>query len=201
MNPQSEYNRQLMDQIQAAANAAYMSKSDPTRHKCFISYHVADKDEVKQFVEDFGSEFIPRTVGVTDEDDFIDSEDEDYIKGQIRSKYLSDSTVTIVLLGAGTYGRKYVDWEISATLRDDSVNHRSGLLLITLPSVNGSTVLPARARDNWVEGNPSASYAIYHSYPTSLRSLRDDIELAYQWKNSKGDLVKNSRELKKNNTT
>lgn len=52
---------------------------DSTRHKCFVSYHAADRDEVEAFLDEFGTEFIAKTVGVTDEDDFIDSDDTGYI--------------------------------------------------------------------------------------------------------------------------
>ncbi len=191
-----------MEEVQKIALAASARKSDNTRHKCFISYHVADLDEVKIFVDNFGEEFIPITVGVTDEDDFIDSTNEDYIKDKIREKYLSNSTVTIVLLGAGTYGRKYVDWEISSSLRNDSVNKRSGLLVLTLPSMNGSAILPARAKDNWVSGKSDESYALYYSTPQlgDNQVLRDYIEDAFKARTSKAHLVHNSRALKQRNT-
>lgn len=160
--PQSNH---PMEEVHRIALAASARKSDSTRHKCFISYHVADLDEVKIFVDNFGEEFIPITVGVTDEDDFIDSDNEDYIKGNIREEYLSNSIVTTVLLGAGTHGRKYVDWEISSSLRNDPVNRRNGLLVLTLPSMSGSAILPARVKDNWVEGDTASSYALYRSTP------------------------------------
>lgn len=191
-----------MEEVQKIALAASARKSDSTRHKCFISYHVADLDEVKIFVDNFGEEFIPITVGVTDEDDFIDSTNEDYIKDKIREEYLSNSTVTIVLLGAGTYGRKYVDWEISSSLRNDSVNKRSGLLVLTLPSMNGSAILPARVKDNWVEGDTDSSYALYRSTPAlwDKQTLRDFIEDAFTARTTKAHLVNNSRALKQRNT-
>lgn len=87
-------------------------KVDSTRHKCFISYHAADTDEVIQFIDDFGTEFIAKTIGVTDEDDFIDSTNTAYVMDQVRTKYLGDSSVTIVLIGKCTWARRYVDWEI-----------------------------------------------------------------------------------------
>lgn len=191
-----------MEEVQQLAVAASARKSDSTRHKCFISYHVADLDEVKIFVDNFGEEFIPVTVGVTDDDDFIDSDNEDYIKGKIREKYLSNSTVTIVLLGAGTYGRKYVDWEISSSLRNDPVNKRNGVLVLTLPSMNGLAKLPERIKDNWTEGDISKSYALYYSTPqlSDKQALREYIEDAFVARTSKSHLVDNSRPLKQRNT-
>ncbi len=201
VNMYPNYSRQKMQEVQNAAIRASQRKSDSTRHKCFVSYHVADLDEVKAFVESFGEEFIPVTVGVTDEDTIINSTDEDYIKAKIREDYLSDSTVTIVLLGENTWGRKYVDWEISATLRNDPVNKRSGLLVIPLPSMQNSANLPARARDNWIQDDEDNSYTLYKSYPLYNFTLRSYIEDAYKARTSKSHLVDNSRPLRQRNAS
>ena len=190
-----------MREVQRLAELASLRKSDRSRHKCFISYHVADIVDVKNFVESFGSEFIPRSVGVTEDDDFVASTDTDYIKRRIRDEYLADSTVTIVLLGSGTWGRKFVDWEISSSLRNDITNRRSGLLAIPLPSMKNMARLPDRVRDNWVSGNEAASYAYFRSYPTSLQALRANIEEAFQARLAKASLVDNSRALRERNAT
>jgi len=102
--------KQRMRNVQAFAERVSAQKVDATRHKCFVSYHLADIDEVTTFLDDFATEFIPRSVGVTEEDDFVDSTDNEYIKRRIREEYLTDSTVTIVLLGGCTWARKFVDW-------------------------------------------------------------------------------------------
>src|SRR5690348_3756860 len=60
-----------------AAERAVAKSQDPTRRKCFLSYHRDDTDEVEAFIDSFGGVFIPRVIGVTDEDDFIDSTDTD----------------------------------------------------------------------------------------------------------------------------
>jgi hypothetical protein len=57
------------------AEAAVRRSTDPTRRKCFISYHHADQAEVETFIDTFGHVFIPRMIGVSDEDDFINSAD------------------------------------------------------------------------------------------------------------------------------
>lgn len=192
--------KHLMFRAQRVAEAASARKVDATRHKCFVSYHVDDLTEVETFLDDFGSEFIPRSVGVTVDDDFVDSTDEDYIKTRIRELYLSDSTVTILLLGKCTWGRKFVDWEISSSLRNDSVNKRNGLLVYPLPSMNNSAKLPSRVRDNWVKNDQVGSYARYLSYPTSTTAVRKNIESAFGDRTAKSDLVKNSRALSSGNT-
>jgi hypothetical protein len=65
--------KDLMHRVQRVAEAAAARKVDATRHKCFVSYHVDDLAEVERFLNDFGTEFIPRSVGVTIDDDFVDS--------------------------------------------------------------------------------------------------------------------------------
>lgn len=158
-------------------------------------------DEVESFIEDYGSEFIARCVGVTEESDFVDSTDEDYIKRRIREDYLTDSTVTIVLLGKCTWSRKFVDWEISSSLRNDSNNKRSGLLVIPLPSMNNTAKLPARVKDNWKENDQANSYALYKSYPNSGKGLKRMIQSAFDARSNKGGKVNNSRSLRKNNSS
>jgi hypothetical protein len=191
--------REKMWEAQRVAVRASERKDDDTRHKCFISYRVTDLEEVEQFLDDFGTEFIPRSVGVSEEDDFIESDDDDYIKRRIRDLYLTDSTVTILLVGACTWSRKFVDWELSSSLRNDSSNRRNGLLAISLPSAQGST-LPQRVKDNWVYEEPDLSYALYKKYPTSTPLLRDQIERAFLARSAKAGLVNNARALRKNNS-
>ncbi|WP_260993025.1 TIR domain-containing protein [Mycobacterium deserti] len=165
---------------------------DPTRHKCFISYHAADVDEVAAFIDSFGTEFIAKTVGVTDEDDFIDSEDSDYIMDQIRTKYLGNSTVTIALMGKCTWARRYVDWEIYSSLRDSKLSKVNGLLAIQLPSGGD---LQARINDNVkrTESGVDKGYARSKTYPTSKSSLRSWISDAFTARTSRDHLIDNSR--------
>lgn len=191
--------KDLMRRVQLVAEAAAARKVDATRHKCFVSYHVDDSGEVTTFLDSFGSEFIARSVGVTEEDDFVASTDTEYIKRRIREDYLTDSTVTIVLLGRCTWSRKFVDWEISSSLRDDSINKRSGLLAMPLPSMNNSSRHPARIKDNWVEGDPASSYAVYASYPTQASVIRASIEEAFTARIAKPDKVNNASDLRQNN--
>ncbi|WP_460540396.1 TIR domain-containing protein [Glycomyces halotolerans] len=141
------------------AEVAAARSTDTTRHKCFVSYHAADADEVESFLDEFGAAFIPRVIGVTDEDPWVESNDTDYIMEKIREKYLTDSTVTIVLRGKCTWARKYVDWEIYSSLRNDSRNKRSGLMGISLPSFTEKPrKLPTRLDDNLADGESYAKW-------------------------------------------
>ncbi len=171
-----------------------------TRRKCFISYHHADQAEVEQFIEQFEDVFIPKVLGVTETDDFIDSTNTDYIMDRIREKYLAGSTVTIVLIGKCTWSRRYVDWEIFSTLRDNKVDKRGGLLAITLPSVADykERKLPERLQDNV---NDSALYARWWKYPQSSEGLKKMITEAFDARESKSSLIVNNRPRKTYNST
>ena len=149
------------------------------KHRCFVSYHKVNSSAVKNFVEEFSDVFTAKTVGVTDEDDFINSDDRDYVMRRIREKYLSNTTVTIVLIGECTKARKYVDWEIASTLRNDPVNGRSGLLGINMKSVGSRWLVPPRLEDNHDTEDKTGSYALYKTYPSSAQVLLNAIQAAF----------------------
>lgn len=187
------------EHLQAVANRAVLKSKDTTRHKCFVSYHVDDDDEVEEFLESFGHLFIPTVVGVTEDDDFVDSDDTDYILDRIREEHLSGTTITMVLVGKCTWARKFVDWEVYASLRSYKTYLPSGLLAITLPSMadSSSKQLPARVADN-VDG--SDGYARWWKYPTSETGFRNMIDEAFEKRTNHRDLIVNSRARKKNNS-
>src|SRR3954471_21794746 len=81
---------QLQRISRAYAGAFEVRKaSGAVRHKCFVSYHAEDAEEVLEFVTSFDSVFIPKCIGVSDSDPWVDSEDTDYIMDKVREKYLS----------------------------------------------------------------------------------------------------------------
>lgn len=184
------------------AEAAQAKSTDPTRRKCFISYHAVDADDVAAFLSSYGHVFIARVIGVTDEDDFIGSDNNDYVFDRIREKYLADSTVTIVLVGKCTWARRYVDWEVYSSLRHDKNNRRNGLLAITLPSAANYSgkKLPPRVEDNVLGAKRTEGYARWNKYPTSAGSLRAWIEDAYSARTTRTHLINNTRARKKYNS-
>lgn len=191
----------LLKQINLNLRAGQMALkgSAPDRRKCFVSYHVDDIQEVQNFIDSFGEDFLFTCLGVVDEDNFVDSTDDETIKRAIRQKHLTGTSVTIVLIGKCTSKRKFVDWEISSSLRNDSVNKRSGVVAIPLPSLNNSWTLSPRIMDNYVEGDDSASYIVGRSYPSSSSKLREYVELAIKKRDNNSNLVNNSRELMRKN--
>lgn len=171
-----------------------------TRHKCFISYHHADEAEVKQFIDTFDHTydvFIAHALSC-DLGPLINSNNTDYVMRRIRELYLSDTSVTIVMIGRCTWARRYVDWEIAATLRNDPVNRRSGLMGIILPSASPNPQLPPRFLDNLdTPGNPG--YAKLYRYPYSTSELAGMIEDAYQARATRAQYIKNNRTPFQNN--
>jgi len=175
------------------------------RRKAFISYHRDDRKEVDDFVHTFDRErkvFISRVLGVDMEQDIIDSMDTDYVMSRIRQLYLKDSTVTIVLIGNCTWARRYVDWEIQASLRRGEKVTPNGLLGIKLRSYKDGTAYPDRLNKNLLQDDKQADcYARVMNYPKSEDILVDWIEDAFQARTSRAHLIVNPRERFKYNKT
>jgi len=170
-----------------------------SRRKCFISYYRGDSAYVDRFVRDFEDVFIPKLIGVSSGDDFINSDDSDYVMSKIREKYLGDSTVTICLLGDCTHSRCFIDWELKASLRQGLYEMPNGLLGILLPYKGNECHLPSRFKDNHVSEKGNESYAIYRAYPTAKEILRQWIEAAFQKRETHASLITNTQTMMKNN--
>lgn len=105
-------------------------------HKVFISYHHANdqwaKNQLQQWADQYDL-FIDVSVATNNVNDNLPTES---IRRIIRDDYLGDSSVTIVLVGTETRGRRHVDWEIYSSMYDGAVNKQSGVLVVQLPSTN-----------------------------------------------------------------
>ena len=115
--------------------------------------------------------FIDKSVHAGDISDDLDDES---IRRIIRDDYLRDSTVTILLVGTETKGRKHVDWEVYSSMFDGTVNSKSGILVINLPST-GCTLGTASHGDaertriypevsDWVNVNTRTEYQRRYPY-------------------------------------
>jgi MTH538 TIR-like domain (DUF1863) len=105
-------------------------------HKVFISYHHANDQWYKNQLQSWAKLydlFIDMSVDTSDINDTLPT---DSIRRIIRDDYLRDSSVTIVLVGSETKGRKHVDWESYSSMYDGAVNKKSGIVIIQLPSTN-----------------------------------------------------------------
>ena len=173
------------------------------RRKCFISYHHEDQQAVNQFVRDFDhshNTFIARGLGEEMPGEIIQSTNTDYVMRRIREKFLGDSTVTIVLMGRCTWARRYVDWELQASLRRGESSTPNGLLgikLPTYPEISGS--FPKRFNDNLKHEGQADCYARHMPYPTTTERLVQAIEAAYQRRTTHSHLIINPRDRMSNN--
>lgn len=111
-------------------------------HKCFISFKKEDisyKEEIQKWKENNKVDMIDKSLNTP-----IDSDDENYIMRKIREDYLSDSTVTIFLIGThssenmGWEEQKYIKRELQASLYNGEGNTRSGILGVVLPQMYDS---------------------------------------------------------------
>ena len=163
------------------------------RRKCFISYHHADDESVRRLVDIFDHAhdvFIVRRLGEMP-DDIVDSNNTDYVMSRIRKDYIRDSTVTIVLAGQCTWARRYVDWEIQASLRSGETISPNGLLGIKLPTF---TRWPVRFESNLQQVGQADSYAGFIDYPQSLERLETAIEWAFARRATHLQYIQNPRE-------
>ncbi len=178
-----------------------MAQSNSTQHKVFISYyHNNDETYRNKFESLFGHLFINKSVHPGDIDSDLSDE---YIKKLIQQGYITDASVLLVLVGAKTWGRKHVDWEISAGL-NKKVGGYSGLLGILLPTYpftpDGKYSydnIPPRLADNIKSG-----YAKMYSWDwvcTMESRIIDAVEDAFNARISRSDKIDNSREQFKNN--
>lgn len=166
------------------------------RRKVFISYYHGDQELVNKFVKDYEDVFIAKTVGVKDGDFDFDSNKPAYIMRRIREEKLGDSTVTIVLIGSCTHSRRYVDWEIKASLQQGE-NLPNGLIAINLPYMGTKGHLPQRLDLNVIrdEKKRDVGYARYYAYPSSKTDLRRWIEDAHFARTTRAQLIKNPNDI------
>ncbi len=108
-------------------------------HKCFISFKAEDFAYKKHIQDNLDVDMVDKSL-----DEAIDSNDEDYIMQKIREDYLSDSTVTIHLIGAhsaensGKWEQRYIKRELQASFYNGKNNSRNGVLGVVLPSMESS---------------------------------------------------------------
>ena len=150
------------------------------RHKVFISYFHEDDQEWKdRFIRMMGDHIVDKSVNIGDIADNRPPTEETL--RQIGEEHISDATVTVALIGPRTWQRKYVDWEINATLRDTDHNPRCGLLGILLPNHpnHGQTeynrrLIPQRLADNLEQNEP---FAFIRHWPGQRNRKRaDDVQ-------------------------
>lgn len=173
---------------------SYTKSAVEVRSKVFVCYHHYDEAATQEFVQRGSDVFIPRGLGLRfDEDDLIRSDNPEYVMRCIREKIIQDSSVTIVLIGPCTHSRRYVDWEIKASLCQRENEMPNGLIGILLPGGGLHTHLPPRLHANLSPiGN---SYARLYHMPQSANQLRAWIEDAKLARLSRAALIRNTQDM------
>jgi hypothetical protein len=108
-------------------------------HKTYISFKAEDsayKNEIQTWEH---LDYVDKSLNTP-----INSTDPDYVLRKIREDYLSDSTVTVFLIGnrsaesLGTWEQQYIKGELQASLYNGSGNTKSGILGVVLPAMQSS---------------------------------------------------------------
>ena len=104
-------------------------------------------------------------------------------------------------MGTCTHSRRYVDWEIKATLQQGAEYPPNGLLGVALPSATDKTaMLPPRLYDN-LSTAKNPGYAYYYRAPGTAEELIRWIEDAYEARTTRARLVKNTQDRMRYNAT
>ncbi len=105
-------------------------------HKCFICFKTENKEYKRLIQDELKIDMIDKSLNEP-----INSIDEDYIMKKIREDYLSDSTVTIYLIGDHSAENSFfkiqtfIKKELQASLYNGENNTKNGILGIVLPSM------------------------------------------------------------------
>ena len=170
----------------------YFSLVQPLpRRKIFVSYHHKNDqyyyDEFSKVYHDIYGLVYDNSL-----DRIIESDNCDYVMRRIREDYLTGTSCTIVLCGPETRGRKYVDWEIKATL--DKQHGLIGVILPNNPITQFGTSKPDRLQDNVDSG-----FAVLVTWQDIIQQpalMGTLIEKAYR---SPKLFINNSREIRRRN--
>lgn len=147
----------------------YFGANLKVRRKVFISYHHHGD---QNYYDEFSRVFHDNYEIIMDNslERKIDSDNVEYVMRKIRDEYLRGSSCTVVLCGSGTWGRKFVDWEIKGTL-----DKQHGLVGVYLPA-SAPYPLPYRLFDNSLSG-----YAVmckWNDIVSVPRRLAEHIDVA-----------------------
>lgn len=145
----------------------------PVKPRVFVSYHhERDQAYYDRFVKLFDNYYD--IITDTSIDHVIESEDVDYQQQVIREQHITGSSITIVLCGAETWKRRWVDWEIHMTL-----NKEHALLGIALPTAVkgacGGIIVPDR-----LHANIKSGYAHWINWTEDPNELQIAIKTAKQ---------------------
>lgn len=163
------------------------SQPSQPRHKVFVSYHHSRDQAYRnrfEYLFAFTRDVIvSKSVQIGDLNPNLRTET---LRQKIRDEYLRDSTVTVVLVGAETWKRKHVDWEIGASIRHTQYSPRSGLIGIILPTYPrldetkyDPYTIPPRLYDN-----TKCTYAVIYNWSENAADVQKWIHEAFERRNT-----------------
>jgi hypothetical protein len=163
-----------------------------TKHRIFVSHHHGgDQAYYNAFSNAFHNTY--EVIYDNSLERQIDSENVDYVRRRIQDNYITGSSCTILLVGRETWRRKYVDWEIEATL--DKQHGLIGVHLPTAPrSANGKITVPGRLHDNIQSG-----FALWLNWQQITASAAQLERYIAEAKSRSPKLIVNSRERRLRN--
>lgn len=162
------------------------------RPRIFVSYqHSADQ----YYYNEFSRIFHDTHEAIYDNSlrGRIRSDDPEYVIQRIRDDFITGTSCTILLVGPTSHQRKYLDWEIKATL-----DKEHGLIGIQLPHLaprlDGLFTVPQRFADNVRSGY--AAWIHWNALIAEPQALPKVIESA---SNRPKVSIVNPKEIKKQN--
>lgn len=165
---------------------------DGVKQKLFVSYHHGGDKKYYDVLERTFCNYYD-VLQYDSIERAVDSDNSDYVINRMKDELIAGSSCTIVLCGANTPQRKFVDWEIKATL-----DQQRGLIGVNLPTNQSRTsytyAIPDRLNDNINTG-----YAVWVDWDTFTRSAQTvarHVELA---RSKPGELINNRRALRQKN--
>lgn len=162
------------------------------RHKVFVSYH--HKGD-QAYYDSFSKTFHDAYEAIYDNslNRKIGSDDVDYVIRKIREDFITGTSCTIVLCGKDTWGRKFVDWEIYATL--EKQHGLVGVQLPTLPiSADNKVTVPDRLHLNIASG-----FAVWVNWADITSSSQRLGAIVADAKSRRSNLIDNSAERRMRN--
>lgn len=121
-------------------------------HKTFISFYNEDS-YYKDLLIKMNSEkllFVNKSVGKGEIDEDIKAET---VRVKLRSDYIEDSTVLVLLCGKNTKKRKFIDWELAASMYKSETKKQLGILVINLPSSSNAVRKVSKREEEIVSNN------------------------------------------------
>lgn len=163
---------------------------------CFVSYH---HDNDQHYIAKLRKTISSMKIADYSLKNDIGHLTDETIYKKVREK-MRNCSVTVVLIGSRTGHRKWIDWEIWASLR--SYTHPydqlksfkpNGLLAIYLPTNSHS--VPERLADNIKSG-----YAVSMKWENLERDFESKVNYAYWNRTNNAYKIDNSREREDSNS-